>query len=111
VWDWTKEESQKACKPSVLARWTSNEKLSLSIGSDFLEKAVAIDGIQLTPRGYRARNLYALSRAQAALPGIGNAVLAATTENAAIKLAGKISLKADGDNWEAFDLLIRIVER
>jgi hypothetical protein len=53
--------------------------------------------------------LYALSRAQAALPG--NEALSTKTEARALKLAGNIVLEGDGDNWDAFDLLIRIVER
>lgn len=84
---------------------------------DFLEKAVAIDDIQLTPPGYRARHLYALSRAQAALPG--NEELGMKTEKEAVKLAGKhLNLPKDNGEvgikhayWDAFDMLIRIVER
>jgi hypothetical protein len=81
----------------------------LIVDSDFLEKSVAIDGIQLTPRGYRARHLYALSRAQSSLPG--NEALATKTEQEAVKLEGNITLRPGEDNWDAFDLLIRIVER
>jgi hypothetical protein len=81
----------------------------LTLCSEFFEKSIAFDDIQLTPRGYRARHLYALSRAQAALPG--NEALSAKTEARALKLAGNIVLEGDGDNWDAFDLLIRIVER
>ncbi|OKL62715.1 hypothetical protein UA08_01361 [Talaromyces atroroseus] len=84
---------------------------------DFFKKAIAIDDIQMTPRGYRARHLYALSRAQAA--HLGNEKLSKETEKEAIKLAGRnlrIQKSDSGSEtreeyWEAFDLLIRIVER
>ncbi|KAK0120265.1 hypothetical protein ONS95_011670 [Cadophora gregata] len=75
----------------------------------FFEKAIAIDGIQVTPRGYRARHLWALSRAQSRLPE--NEATATKTRQEALRLAGNITLEAVGDNWDAFDLLIRIVER
>jgi hypothetical protein len=71
----------------------------------------------MTPRGYRARHLYALSRAQAAR--LETEELSRETEKNAIKLAGKALKLQKNDSgadtrqeyWEAFDLLIRIVER
>ena len=81
----------------------------MTFGSEFFERSIVIDGIQLTPRGYRARHLWALSRAQFALPEKRH--LSKETKREALKLAGEVVLADDGDNWDAFDLLIRIVER
>jgi hypothetical protein len=81
-----------------------------NILSDFFGNAIKIDGIQLTPLGYRARYLYALSRAQSRLP-TGGEVSAKTLKEAIKLIPGKLTVKDDGDDWDAFDLLIKIVER
>lgn len=73
------------------------------------EKAVAIDGIQLSPRGFRARNIYALSRALSASSERKDD--GTKMQDTAINMIGRTEPLADGDNWEVFDLLVRITER
>ncbi|KAH8807878.1 hypothetical protein F5884DRAFT_752454 [Xylogone sp. PMI_703] len=76
---------------------------------DQLQKAVKLDDVMKSPRGYRARNLYALSRAM-----LSNHQLEDTQKMKmlALELAGeKVAINGDPDDWFVYDLLVRIVER